>query len=212
MRVRKKKHCAERLAACSEYLVSRSSELERRPYVLEIGCGKGAFIIEAARREPETQFLAMERVPDVLVLAVEKAKAAGLPNLKFIMGDASNLLELIGENEVSRIYLNFPDPWPKKRHYKRRLTYREYIEKYKRVLVPGGEIRFKTDNDILFDFALEEFAACGFELRMLTRDLHSSEYAADNIITEYESLFSSKGVAIKHVVAVLPKVGAPENA
>ena len=144
MRVRKKKHCAERLAACSEYIIKNSSELGHKPYLLEIGCGKGAFIAEAAQREPEQQFLAMEKVPDVLVVAAEKVKALGLSNVKFILGDASRLPELLGEHEVSRIHINFPDPWPRKKHFKRRLTYREFLDSYKRALVPGGEIRFKT--------------------------------------------------------------------
>jgi len=204
MRMRKKKHCAERLAACSDYIVKHSSELEKKPYALEIGCGKGAFIAEAAQREPDVQFLAMEKIPDVLLLAAEKVKAMGLANVKFIIGNATNLFDFIGEHEVSRIYLNFSDPWPKKGHYKRRLTYRGFLEQYKRALIPGGEIRVKTDNSNLFEFSLEEFQACGFELRELTRDLHASEYAADNIITEYESVFSSKGETIKRVVAVLP--------
>jgi tRNA (guanine-N7-)-methyltransferase len=204
MRMRKKKHCAERIAACADYIIKNTSELERKPYVLEIGCGKGGFIIEAAKREPGTQFLAMERVPDVLLLAAEKVKTLDLKNVKLIMGDAENLFEHIGEHEVSRIHLNFSDPWPKSRHYKRRLTYCKYLELYKQALIPGGEIHMKTDNDALFDFSLDEFAACGFELRELTRDLHASEYAVHNIITEYESIFSSKGVTIKRVVAVLP--------
>jgi tRNA (guanine-N7-)-methyltransferase len=204
MRMRKKKHCAERLAACADYIITNSAELERKPYELEIGCGKGGFIVQAAQREPDKQFLAMERVPDVILLAAEKVKALELQNIKLIIGDAENLFDYIGENEVSRLYLNFSDPWPKSRHYKRRLTYRKYLELYKRALVPGGEIHMKTDNDALFDFSLEEFQACGFDLRELTRDLHSSEYAVHNIITEYESVFSSKGVAIKRVVAVLP--------
>ncbi|MGI6201933.1 MAG: tRNA (guanosine(46)-N7)-methyltransferase TrmB [Eubacteriales bacterium] len=208
MRMRKKKRCAERLEACSDYIINHSSELEKKPYVLEIGCGKGGFIVEAAQREPDIPFLAMERVPDVLVVAAEKVKALGLSNVKLILGDASRLFDFIGEGEITRIYLNFSDPWPKKKHYKRRLTYRGFLEQYKRALVPGGEIRMKTDNSTLFEFSLEEFSACGFKLHSLTRDLHASEFAADNIITEYEENFLSKGETIKHVVAVLPKSGS----
>jgi tRNA (guanine-N(7)-)-methyltransferase len=202
--MRKKKHGAERLAACSEYIVKSSAELENKPYALEIGCGKGGFITEAAQREPQTQFLAMEKQPDVLLLAVEKAKSLGLKNVKFIIGNADKLPDYVGDSEIKRIYLNFSDPWPKAGHYKRRLTYRGFLENYKRALIPGGELRIKTDNDILYDFSLTEFEASGFILRNLTRDLHASEYAADNIITEYEEIFSSKGFTIKQAVAVLP--------
>ncbi len=203
MRVRKKKHGAERLAACSDYIIKNTAELERKPFVLEIGCGKGGFITEAALREPEVAFVAMECQSNVILHAVEKAKAMGLQNVKFIIGNADALSEYIGEREVQRIHLNFSDPWPKKGHCKRRLTYRSFLEQYKRALVPGGEIWLKTDNDILFDSSLEEFAACGFELDELTRDLHSSEYAAYNIITEYEENFSGKGFKIKRVIARL---------
>lgn len=203
MRMRKKKHGAERLVACSEYIIQNSTQLEPGPYALEIGCGKGGFITEAALREPGTRFLAMERISDVLVIAAEKAKALNLRNVKFIIGNAGNLFDFIGEGEVSRIYLNFSDPWPKAGHYKRRLTYRGFLEKYKRALIPGGELRIKTDNGALFDFTLAELEACGFTLREFTRDLHSSQYAADNIITEYEAIFSEKGVAIKYAAAVL---------
>ena len=102
---------------------------------------------------------------------------------------------------MSRIYLNFSDPWPKKGYYKRRLTYRGFLEIYKKLLAPGGEIILKTDNEGLFDFSLDEFTVSGFELSGLTRDLHASEFAADNIMTEYEKNFSEKGFKIHRVIA-----------
>lgn len=204
MRMRKKRHGAERIAACSEYFIANMAEYDNYPVELEIGCGKGAFILGCAKKYPDRHFIAMEKISDVILLAAEKLKAEKIENVKLINADASRLPALFPEGSVLRIYLNFSDPWPKKGYYKRRLTYRGFLEIYKKLLVPGGEIILKTDNEGLFDFSLEEFAASGFELSGLTRDLHASEYAADNIMTEYEKNFSEKGFKIHRVVATLP--------
>ena len=201
MRMRKKRHGAERIAACSEYFITNQSEYNSFPAELEIGCGKGAFILGCAKRYPDRNFVAMEKISDVILLAAEKLKAENIQNVKLINADASRLQEFFPDGSVSRIYLNFSDPWPKKGYYKRRLTYRGFLEIYKKLLAPGGEIILKTDNEGLFDFSLEEFTASGFELSGLTRDLHASEYAADNIMTEYEKNFSEKGFKIHRVVA-----------
>ncbi len=203
MRMRKKKHGAERIAACSEFFVNSREEITKKPIELEIGCGKGAFILGTAKKHPDKNYIAMEKMTDVIMLAAEKVKAEGLTNVKFINGDAARLSEFFDEGDVSRIYLNFSDPWPKKGYYKRRLTYRGFLEAYKKLLGGKGEIVLKTDNVGLFDFSLEEFEASGFKLKELTRDLHNSEYNEDNIMTEYEKNFSEKGFTINRVIAYL---------
>jgi tRNA (guanine-N7-)-methyltransferase len=201
MRMRKKKHGAERLEACSEYLLDKDNIEYKDSMMLEIGCGKGAFILETARRAPDTQFIAMELVSDVALLAAEKIKSEEVSNVKFLVANAKTVDEIFKEGSFDRIYLNFSDPWPKAGHKKRRLTYRDYLEKYKRILKDGGAIFFKTDNRGLFDFSLEEFKECGFELRALTYDLHNSEYNDGNVETEYEKNFTAKGFTINRVEA-----------
>ncbi len=203
MRMRKKKHGTERILACSEFFIKNRSEIEKFPIELEIGCGKGAFILGLAKRNPEKNYIAMEKISDVILLAAEKLKDAEIKNVKLINGDASSLLEFFEKGEVDRIYLNFSDPWPKKGYYKRRLTYKGFLDIYKTILVPKGEIVLKTDNVGLFDFSLEQFEEAGFKLKELTRDLHNSEYAEDNIMTEYEKNFSEKGFSINRVIAYL---------
>ena len=206
MRMRKKKNGEARIAACSEYLISEPvasfSELfgnEREVHV-EIGCGKGNFVCGMAEKYPEVNFLAVEKVRDVCCLALEKAKSAADKregdNVRFYIGDANSLCELLPAHSVDCIYLNFSDPWPKKGHTKRRLTYRGFLEIYRKLLKENGVLKLKTDNVGLFDFSLEEFEAAGLEFLMQTRDLHNSEYAEGNVMTEYEKNFSEKGMAI----------------
>ncbi len=210
MRMRKKKHGAERIAACADLLVTRPEAPLADPNVcfdaprtlaLEIGCGKGSFACGMAAAHPDVNFFAMERVADCACLALEKAKAGAEgrenDNLRFIIGDAGVLLsEYFAEHTFDRLYLNFSDPWPKAGHAKRRLTHRGFLELYRKILKPGGMLYFKTDNMGLFDFSLEEFEACGLTVEWQTRDLHHTEKAADNIMTEYETNFSSKGFPI----------------
>lgn len=211
MRMRKKKHGAERIEACSDLLLqvatvsdSNTAEIfknDNSRVWLEIGCGKGSFICGLAARNPDVKMIALERVSDVAMLAMEKCKQSGTSNVRFIIGDVAKLWDIFGDNSIDRIYLNFSDPWPKAGHAKRRLTHRSFLEQYKRILKPEGAIFFKTDNRPLFDFSLEEFEACGFRLDKLTYDLHNSEYADDNIMTEYEKNFSEKGFTINRVEA-----------
>ncbi len=201
MRMRKKKHGAERIAACSEYIIHDPLEIGKFPVDLEIGCGKGAFILGMAKKNPDVDYIAMEKISDVIMFAAEKIKAEEIPNVKFIIGDAKNLADYFPPASVRHLYLNFSDPWPKSGYYKRRLTYKGFLELYKTILCPDGEIVLKTDNVGLFDFSLEQFEEAGFKLRELTRDLHNSEYNADNVMTEYEKNFSEKGFPIHRVVA-----------
>ena len=209
MRMRKKKHGEERILACAELLIEDPTVLKEDPSApfadkekelcLEIGCGKGNFAVGMAEKNPDCNFIAMERVRDVCCLALEKAmacKETRPDNLRFIIGDADNLDEWFPEHSVDRLYLNFSDPWPKKGHAKRRLTHRGFLEIYKNLLKEDGILRLKTDNVGLFDFSLEEFEAIGATVIWQTRDLHASEKNADNVMTEYEKNFSEKGFSI----------------
>ena len=218
MRVRKKKNGQQRIDACSELLIKNVEDLRDgfegmfdgdRPVHLEIGCGKGNFAIGMAKKYPNINLIAMEKVADVCCVALEKAVALkeerANDNLRFLIGDARTLEENLPENSLDCIYLNFSDPWPKSGHAKRRLTHRSFLEIYARVLKEDGILRFKTDNVGLFDFSLEEFEAFGAEIIWQTRDLHNSEKNADNVMTEYEKNFSEKGFAICSAWVKLPK-------
>ena len=208
MRVKKKKHGAERVEACGKIVIkdlraegNTSQQLfgNDNPIRIEIGCGKGDFIVGTAAKEPDVNFLALEKVSDVLMLAAEKVKKSELSNIRVCCVDAKELAEIFPEGSIDRIYLNFSDPWPKSRHEKRRLTYRTFLEIYKKILKPDGAVYFKTDNRGLFDFSLEEFKEFGMRLEKLTFDLHNSEYMEGNVMTEYERRFSGMGVSINRV-------------
>ena len=216
MRMRRKKHGAERIAACSDLLITEYEKLKEEPQFafhkkaplrLEIGCGKGDFACGTAENNPDINLIAMERVADVACLALEKAKlrAENRPdNLRFIIGDAKNIPEWFPMHSIDCIYLNFSDPWPKEGYKKRRLTHRGFLEMYRNVLVENGRLRFKTDNKGLFDFSLEEFEACGLEVEWFTYDLHNSEHAVGNVMTEYERNFTEKGFPICSAVVKFP--------
>ena len=203
MRMRHKKHEKERMEAVNSYLITKPDMLSSKtPLHMEIGCGKGAFIAETARRNPDIQYLAVEKVSSVLVLAMEKADRAELTNVQFFAGDVMKLTDFGLAGKVSRIYLNFSDPWPRTKHAKRRLTAPSFLALYKTLLVPGGEIIMKTDNVPLFDFSLETLPECGFALESVTRDLHA-ENDPENVMTEYETNFSSQGIPICRLKARL---------
>ena len=210
MRMRKKKHTEERINACGALNITNPEEnlgkwkeiAGERKLCLEIGCGKGSFVYGMAKKHPDRFFVAMEKVRDVIMLAMEKIKNDGeINNVLFICGDAEDLTKIFAPGEVDEIYLNFSDPWPKARHAKRRLTYRKFLEMYKTLLSENGVIYFKTDNRPFFDFSLEEFPAAGYALSDVTFDLHNSEYNADNVVTEYEATFSARGFTINRLVA-----------
>ena len=200
MRMRKKKNGEARMQSCAEYLLDEKP-CGLKNVMIEIGCGKGGFMLKLAEKNPETQYVAIEKISDVLLLAAEKIKKAELKNVKLLCADAETLSEYFEEGSVARIYLNFSDPWPRPKHAKRRLTAPKYLEIYKKLLAPDGAIYFKTDNRILFDYSLETLREAGFRLEKLTYDLHNSEYEGDNIHTEYENNFSAKGFAINRVEA-----------
>ena len=166
------------------------------PIHLEIGTGKGQFIMELARRNPNINYIGIEKYSSVLLRALERRGDLELQNLYFIRFDAEYLESIFAKDEIDRIYLNFSDPWPKDRHAKRRLTSRNFLGKYDKCLKKDGEVIFKTDNRALFDFSLEEQEAAKWSIISKTYDLHNSEYIADNIMTEYEERFVAEGKPI----------------
>ncbi|MFP3389962.1 tRNA (guanosine(46)-N7)-methyltransferase TrmB [Brevibacillus sp. SIMBA_040] len=171
------------------------------PIHIEIGCGKGRFINTLAERHPDVNFIAVELKAEVVLRAVQRTEYREIPNLAFVQFDASKLTELFADHEVSRLYLNFSDPWPKTRHAKRRLTYASFLQTYRQVLKEDGEIHLKTDNEPLFEFSLNQFAGERFQMHHITFDLHQSKLAADNVMTEYEERFSNRGQRIYRVEA-----------
>jgi tRNA (guanine-N7-)-methyltransferase len=172
------------------------------PIHVEIGCGKGRFINTLAQRHPEINFIAVELKAEVILRAVQRTEQRAIPNLAFVQYNAAMLTDLFAENEIERIYLNFSDPWPKKRHAKRRLTYASFLRTYKQVLKPYGEIHLKTDNEKLFEFSLNQFSDERFRLRNITFDLHQSPFAEENVMTEYEERFSAQGQRIYRTEAI----------
>lgn len=213
MRMRKKKHREDRLEACSHLLIEDITQYsgnlhkifsDDKPLHIEIGCGKGKFITELAARNPDINYIAFEKNLDVLVLASEKINNAGLDNVRFVAGDASILEQMDINDEIDRIYINFCDPWKKKRQAKRRLTHENFLKLYEKLLVQGGEVHFKTDNTKLFEFSLNSFSGYGLMMKNITLDLHNSEFEG-NIMTEYETLFSEKGQPIYRCEVVFPR-------
>lgn len=217
MRMRKKKNLETRLEACGALCIaklpsdpSKTAALEPicpaqvfgngNPLRLEIGCGKGQFAEEIARRNPEVNFIAVEQTPNVLVTAMERAKRAGLTNLKFVSGTAEYLERLLPPHSVERIYLNFSCPFPKNSYAKHRLTHGRFLKIYRALLTADGFIAQKTDNAPFFEFSLNSFSDHGFRLRRISFDLHNSGIDG-NIITEYEEKFSSKGFPIYYTEA-----------
>lgn len=171
------------------------------PIQIEIGMGKGQFIYELARKNPFINFIGIEKYSSVLLRAIQKMEEEPLANLMFIRMEAEDITEVFSEKEVDKIYLNFSDPWPKDRHAKRRLESRQFLERYKTILKEGGVIEFKTDNNDLFDFALEEIEPAGWKLLEMTRDLHNDEKMNEgNIMTEYEAKFSAQGNPINKYI------------
>lgn len=171
------------------------------PIHIEVGMGKGRFITDLASSNPDINYIGIEKYSSVLVRAIEKRETLEINNLYFIRMDAEELCDVFEENEVSKIYLNFSDPWPKDRHAKRRLTSKEFFARYDKVLVKDGVVEFKTDNNMLFDFSLEQIPMANWEIVDFTRDLHHSPMNEGNIMTEYEEKFSSKGNNINKLIA-----------
>lgn len=209
MRMRKKKNVDQRLERCGSYFVSEPQNFKGKwseefcnsnPIHLEIGCGKGGFVAGMAELHPDINFVAAEICIDAMVIAVEKVCEKELKNVRFVNIDAKMLTEYFEDGECGRIYLNFSDPWPKSGHYKRRLTYKDFLELYRQVLCNDGEIHFKTDNTKLFEFSLASFSQNGFKMKNISLDLHNSNFEG-NVMTEYEKRFSEMGQPIYRLEA-----------
>lgn len=213
MRMRKKPNLIPRMERCADYLVTDPQQWRGRwrekgtpgcELRLELGCGKGRFTAGMAAEEPGALLCAVEKVPDAMVVAMERVRDAGLTNVRFLDRDAVLLPEFFAPGEVSRIYINFPDPWPKKKQFKRRLTAPGFQKLYFDLLPPGGEVWLKTDNVPLYEWSLEQFQACGWTLKEVTRDLH--EHGIQGVMTDYEAKFHEQGVKINRLVAVRGEV------
>ena len=174
----------------------------KAPLHIEIGTGKGRFLMELAALHPEIDYIGIEKYSSVLLRAIQKMEERELPNVRFIRMDAEEITEVFGPGEADRIYLNFSDPWPKDRHAKRRLPSRQFLNRYAQILKPEGTIEFKTDNRALFDFALEELEPAGWQAEEVTFDLHADERLMQgNVMTEYEERFSAAGNPIcKYII------------
>ena len=212
MRLRNVKGARDRISS-SECVIKEPKELKGKwntlfgndnPIYIEIGMGKGQFIMENARRNPNINYVGIEKFSSVLVRAIEKKENSEdkLDNLVFLRFDAEYIEEIFEKDEVDRIYLNFSDPWPKDRHAKRRLTSKEFFARYNNILTKEGKVIFKTDNRALFDFSLEQVEEAKWVLVNKTYDLHNSEYVEGNIMTEYEERFVNEGIKINRMEVI----------
>ncbi|ENQ3080413.1 tRNA (guanosine(46)-N7)-methyltransferase TrmB [Bacillus cereus] len=207
MRLRHKPYAMDRTKEYSQFVIGNPEESNGKwnelfgndnPIHIEVGTGRGRFMYEMAKANPNVNYIGIEKFTSVIVDALDKLIEEPLPNLKLINKDAEDLTVFFAENEIDRVYLNFSDPWPKNRHEKRRLTYKTFLRNYETVLVKGGEIHFKTDNQALFEYSLTSMAEYGMLLPYISLDLHKSDFEG-NIMTEYEEKFSSKGNRIYRV-------------
>ena len=210
MRLRNVPNAFEKLEACSNFVPEpRDYKGKWRKYFdndnpvhIEIGPGKGEFIVQLSQQNPHINYIAIEKSPAVSVKIIKKIPDEGIPNLAITVFDAEKLEEIFESGEVEKLYLNFSDPWPKKKHAKRRLTSPKFLKIYKNILKPGSIIEFKTDNRSMFDYSIETFKEEGYNLIKTTYDLYNSDLLEGNIPTEYEKKFHSKGTPINKLIAV----------
>ena len=209
MRVRNRKGATELLEAHPQYVILNPADANGRwqeifgndhPIHVEVGSGKGAFVSGMAKANPEINYIGIDIQKSVLSYALDKVLATDVPNIKLLWVDGSDLTDYFEEGEIDRLYLNFSDPWPKKRHEKRRLTYQSFLATYQQILPENGEIHFKTDNRGFFEYSLVSFSQYGMKLKGVWLDLHASDFE-DNVLTEYEQKFANKGQVIYRVEA-----------
>ena len=209
MRVRNRKGATELLEAHPQYVILNPADAKGRwqeifgnghPIHVEVGSGKGAFVSGMAKANPDINYIGIDIQKSVLSYALDKVLATDVPNIKLLWVDGSDLTDYFEEGEIDRLYLNFSDPWPKKRHEKRRLTYQSFLATYQQILPENGEIHFKTDNRGLFEYSLVSFSQYGMKLKGVWLDLHASDFE-DNVLTEYEQKFANKGQVIYRVEA-----------
>lgn len=210
MRHRKVKNLDARIQACSHYLVSEAKDKrgcwrtflglpQEAKLFLELGCGKGKFLCAHAQAEPDAGFIGMEGLDAVMVRGIERAEEEQIGNIRFVMEFVNDIRDYFADDELDGIYLNFSDPWPKPRHEKRRFTYGKTLLKYQQILKPTGFVAFKTDNEELFDYSVEEIERLGLTVEEMSRDLHKSGYEAKAFTTEYEEKFHGKGKNINYI-------------
>ena len=206
--MRKRANLDKRMERCAALLIGEPETLRGRwmecfpgygRLYLELGCGKGRFTADTAETMPDTLYLALERVPDAMILAMERVKSRGIENVRFLDADAKNLKEMFADGEVARLYINFCDPWPKSRDAKLRLTAPGFLRLYGDLLPLGGQIHFKTDNNPLFRWSIEQLEAEGWALSELTEDLHRE--GPVGVMTDYEAKFFAQGMKINRLVA-----------
>lgn len=209
MRMRNKKNLGPRMEKCAAVQIldpaaNRGRWASLRPGCAEVraemGCGKGQFTAGVARRDPDALLVAIEKVPNAMVTAMERVLDEGIENVRFIDADVATLRDIFAPGEVSVIYINFPDPWPRKKETKHRLTAPSFLAMYWDILPVGGRIEYKTDQPWLFEWSLEQFRYMGFALSDVTRDLHAN--GVTGILTNYEARFHEQGVPIHRCVAV----------
>ena len=218
MRMRRMKNLDSRMEATSAYRIGvpedykgkwRSLKPDCTALWVEVGCGKGKFTAETAEANPNVLLIAVERCREAMVVAMEKAQNMGLKNVFFIDMDVAGIEDIFAAGEMDRLFINFPDPWPRKKNAKRRLTHRGFLDKYCRTVKEGGEIHFKTDNAPLFEYSVEEFAACGLQVNNLTRNLH--ENGIVGIMTGYEEKFHALGTPINRCEVVCKPFVMPKE-
>ena len=218
MRMRKMKNLQPRMEKCAALRIAdpaaqkgnwRALKPDAAALWVEVGCGKGKFTAETAQANPHVLMIAVERCREAMVVAMEKAKEMGLTNVFYIDMDVAGIEEIFAPAEIDRLFINFPDPWPRKKNAKRRLTHRGFLDKYCRVVKTGGEFHFKTDNAPLFEFSVEEFAACGLQVKNLTRNLH--EHGIVGIMTGYEEKFHALGTPINRCEVVCKPFQLPKE-
>lgn len=206
MRLRNKPWAKDLIDAHPELILARPESTiaghwqerfpKTQPLYLEVGAGKGQFAIQMAQKYPDANFIAMEIQQSAIAEILRKQVELKLPNLQLLLGNANDLEEYFKPSEVDKLFLNFSDPWPKTRHEKRRLTFRTFLKTYQTILVDQGELVFKTDNQGLFEFSLVSLNQFGMDFEHVSLDLHHSEWAAENVMTEYEQKFSARGSRI----------------
>ena len=218
MRMRKMKNLEPRMEKCADVRIQEPEAYKGKWRELmpdcealwvEVGCGKGKFTAETAEANPDVLLIAVERCREAMVVAMEKAKNMGLKTVFYIDMDVAKIEEIFAPGEMDRLFINFPDPWPRKKNAKRRLTHRGFLDKYCRTVREGGEIHFKTDNAPLFEFSVEEFAACGLQVNNLTRDLHANGIVG--IMTGYEEKFHALGTPINRCEVVCKPFELPKE-
>lgn len=210
MRLRNKPGAKETILQHPNYILTDGSDwkgkwqerfLKAQPLHIEVGSGKGQFIVEMAKAHPEINYIGIEMQTNAIISILEKQLEEQLPNLQLLLVDGADLTDYFSDGEVDQVYLNFSDPWPKTRHEKRRLTYKRFLRTYETIAKPKAELHFKTDNQKLFEYSLASVTWYGMTLKKVWLDLHASDFEG-NIMTEYEEKFSSKGQPIYRLEAI----------